>query len=316
LKYAYKMPLKITAKHPLWHPREWPAWLGLALIWCLGRLPFPLNQVVGRGLGRAIAPLLRARGRIAARNLELCFPELDALARAELLRQNLRNSGQLLSEFAFAWMASSASLRRVPVRFHNLSALESALAKGKGVLLVGAHFSHLELCGRLLCAHQAGQVAGMYREHKSAAFEWLIKRQRLKYAKAMFRRDELRGAIRWLKAGNILWYAPDQEYRRGDVVFAPFFGVPASTLTATHAMAKMTGASVIGFAHVRNKSGYEIRLSDALIDFPSADVAMDTARVNALIEHAILAAPAQYLWLHQRFKVRPEGAVAVYSARS
>ncbi len=306
------MPLRITEKHALWHPREWPAWCGLALIWCLGRLPFAANQAVGRALGWLIAPLLRARGRIAARNLALCFPELDAQARAELLRRNLRNSGLLLSEFAFAWMTSAASAQRVPVKFHNLAALEAALAKGKGVLLVGAHFSHLELCGRLLCMHQPGLVGGMYREHKSASFEAVIKHQRLQYAKAMFRRDELRGAIRWLKAGNILWYAPDQEYRRGDVVFAPFFGVPASTITATHTLAKMTGAAVIGFAHKRVESGYEITLSDALDDFPSQDPVSDTARVNLLIENAIRAAPEQYLWLHQRFKVRPIGAADVY----
>ena len=306
------MPLRITAKHALWHPREWPAWLGLALIWCLGRLPFAANQAVGRALGWLIAPLLRARGRIAARNLELCFPELDAQARAELLRKNLRNSGLLLSEFAFSWIASVASAQRVPVKFHNLEALYSALAKGKGVLLVGAHFSHLELCGRLLSMQQVGPMGGMYREHKSAAFEAVIKHQRLKYAKAMFRRDELRGAIRWLKAGKILWYAPDQEFRRGDVVFAPFFGVPASTLTATHTLAKMTGAAVIGFAHKRVENGYEITLSDALENFPSNDPVADTARVNLLIEQAIRAAPEQYLWLHQRFKVRPDGAADVY----
>ena len=200
----------------------------------------------------------------------------------------------------------------MPVKFHNLEALDSALAKGKGVLLVGAHFSHLELCGRLLSMQQVGPMGGMYREHKSAAFEAVIKHQRLKYAKAMFRRDELRGAIRWLKAGKILWYAPDQEFRRGDVVFAPFFGVPASTLTATHTLAKMTGAAVIGFAHKRVENGYEITLSDALENFPSNDPVTDTARVNLLIEQAIRAAPEQYLWLHQRFKVRPDGAADVY----
>jgi Kdo2-lipid IVA lauroyltransferase/acyltransferase len=309
------MPLRVTATHALWHPREWPAWLGLALIFCLGRLPYRVNAGFGRALGVLIAPLLRARGKIAARNLEVCFPELDASQRSQLLQQNLRNSGSLLSEFAFAWMASKAAVLAVPVRFHNLQALQNAITAGKGVLLVGAHFSHLELCGRLLCVHQPAPVGGMYREHESAAFEWAIKRQRLKYAQAMFRRDELRGAIRWLKAGHILWYAPDQEYRRGDVVFAPFFGVPASTLTATHQLAKMTGAAVIGFAHRRTEQGFEITLSDALSDFPSADAVADTTRVNQRIESAIRAAPEQYLWLHQRFKVRPEGMAAIYQKR-
>jgi Kdo2-lipid IVA lauroyltransferase/acyltransferase len=307
------MPLRVTAQHALWHPREWPAWLGLALVFCLGRLPIRWNQRAGALLGRLIAPLLRARAKVAKRNIELCFPALNSAEQAALLQRNLRNSGYLLSEFAFAWMATAASAHAVQVKFHNLAALDTALRAGKGVLLVGAHFSHLELCGRLLCIHQAASVGGMYREHESAAFEWTVKRQRLKYAKAMFRRDELRAAIRWLKAGNILWYAPDQEYRRGDVVFAPFFDIAASTLTATHQLAKMTGAAVIGFAHRRNVDGsYDITLSDALSPFPSTDAVVDTTRVNGLIESAIRSAPEQYLWLHQRFKVRPDGARSVY----
>ena len=307
------MPLRVTASHGLWHPREWPAWLGLALVWLLGRLPYRLNRFCGSLLGWLLAPLLRSRGRVAAKNLAVCFPELSEVQRQVLLKANLRNTGRLLSEFAFAWMASPKSAAKVPVRFENLPALADAVAKGKGVLLVGAHFSHLELCGRLLCMHQPTAVGGMYREHASAAFEWAVKRARLRYAQAMFRRDELRGAIRWLKAGNILWYAPDQEYRRGDTVFAPFFGVAASTLTATHQLAKMTGAAVVGFAHRRLPDGsFVIRLSDALSDFPSADAQSDTTRVNALIEQAIRAAPEQYLWLHQRFKVRPPGADRIY----
>lgn len=307
------MPLRVTATHALWHPREWPAWLGLALVWLLGRLPYQLNRACGALLGRLLAPLLRSRGRVAARNLAVCFPELSDGERQSLLQANLRNTGLLLSEFAFAWMASIKSAAKVPVRFENLAALEHAVARGKGVLLVGAHFSHLELCGRLLCMHQATPVGGMYREHASAAFEWAVKRSRLRYAQAMFRRDELRGAIRWLKSGNILWYAPDQEYRRGDTVFAPFFGVPASTLTATHQLAKMTGAAVVGFAHRRLPDGsFVIHLSDPLAEFPSHDALADTTRVNALIEQAIRAAPEQYLWLHQRFKVRPPGVASVY----
>jgi Kdo2-lipid IVA lauroyltransferase/acyltransferase len=313
------MPLRATAERPLWHPFEWPSWIGLAILWCLGKLPFRLNQWVGRSLGFLLAPLLRARGKVARRNLEVCFPDLSPAEREDLLTRNLRNSGLLVSEFAFAWMASDRSLATVPARFNNLAGLQSAIAKGKGVLLVGAHFSHLELAGRLMCANVATPVGGMYREHETAAFEHVIKQRRLRYAKAMFRRDELRAAIRWLKAGNILWYAPDQEYRRGDTVFAPFFDIPASTLTATHQLAKMTGAAVVGFAHRRvrddqltRKTGYEISFSEPLADFPSTDPVLDTTRVNDLIVAAITAAPEQYLWMHQRFKVRPEGSEKIY----
>jgi Kdo2-lipid IVA lauroyltransferase/acyltransferase len=314
------MPLRATAERPLWHPFEWPSWLGLAILWCLGKLPFRLNQWAGRSLGFMIAPLLRTRGKVARRNLEVCFPNLSHTEREDLLTRNLRNSGLLISEFAFAWMASDQSLAKVPVRFNNLAGLQAAIAKGKGVLLVGAHFSHLELAGRLMCANVATPVGGMYREHETAAFEQVIKQRRLRYAKAMFRRDELRAAIRWLKAGNILWYAPDQEYRRGDTVFAPFFDIPASTLTATHQLAKMTGAAVVGFAHRRlnnddqfaGKIGYEISFSEPLTDFPSTDAVADTTRVNDLIVAGIRAAPEQYLWMHQRFKVRPEGSEKIY----
>jgi Kdo2-lipid IVA lauroyltransferase/acyltransferase len=310
------MPLRVTAERSLWHPFEWPSWVGLALLWCLGNVAFSINQWLGRCLGKLLSPLLRARGKIARRNLEVCFPALSESERNDLLKRNLRNSGLLVSEFAYAWMASTDAAGKIPVRFVNLVGLQAAIAKGKGVLLVGAHFSHLELAGRLMCMKIDTPVGGMYREHETAAFEYVIKKQRLKYAKAMFRRDELRGAIRWLKGGNILWYAPDQEYRRGDTVFAPFFGVPASTLTATHQLAKMTGAAVVGFAHRRmlidGKIGYEISFSEALENFPSEDVIADTTRVNDLIVAAIKAAPEQYLWMHQRFKVRPAGSVKIY----
>jgi Kdo2-lipid IVA lauroyltransferase/acyltransferase len=307
------MPLNLTAQRPLWHPAEWPSWCGIALVFLWGRLPYRLNAWLGRVMGWLLAPLLIARGRVAQINLRLCFPEKSAAERAALLRANLRNSGSLLSEFAFAWMASKASSARVPVRFDGLEVLQAAHARGKGILLVGAHFSHLELAGRLFAERVCpAPLAGMYREHKTAAMEFIVKRQRLKYAQAMFRRDELRAAVRWLKQGSILWYAPDQEYRRGDVVFAPFFGIPASTLTATHQLAKMTGAAVVGFAHRRTEAGFTISFHAPDSAIPSNDVIADTAAVNRLIEAAIRAAPEQYLWLHQRFKSQPEGAQSPY----
>ena len=146
----------------------------------------------------------------------------------------------------------------------------------------------------------------MYREHHDPAFEWAVKRARSRYAVAMFRRDELRGVLRHLKSTGVIWYAPDQEYRRGDRVFAPFFGIAASTITATHQLARLTGAAVIGFEHQRMPDGaYRLRLHPALEDFPSADPLAVATAVNALLEQIIRLAPEQYLWLHARFKTRP-----------
>lgn len=296
-----------TARRSLWHPACWPSWLGLACLWLIARLPLAWATEVAAAAGPLLQRLLRSRARIAARNLELCFPELDDAARAALLRENFRDLGRMLVEFAWGWLGSPARVARIAVEIEGLERLQRLRAEGRGILLVGAHFSHLELAARLLTQHWP--VAGMYREHHDPAFEWAIRKARLRYASAMFRRDELRATVKHLKAGGTLWYAPDQEYRRGERLFVPFFGIPASSVSATHQLARLSGAAVVGFMHQRVAPGrYRIRLLAPLEDFPSADVAHDTTRVNAVIETIIRAAPSQYLWAHARFKTRPPEA--------
>jgi KDO2-lipid IV(A) lauroyltransferase len=292
-------------------PRHWPAWLGLGCIALMAKLPRPLLMAGGRALGALTGRLMRARRRVAARNIALCFPQLSVAERTRLLGENMRDSGVMLAEFALAWMGSTRAIMRIPVTFEGLHHLADARAAGRGVLLVGAHFSHLELCARLVSQRIA--IAGMYREHADAAFEWAIKRARLRYADAMFAKDEVRQTVRYLKTGGTVWYAPDQDMRGKDAVFAPFFGEPASTITATHHLARLSGARVIAFFHRRREDGsYAIRLEAPLADFPGTDVTADTARVNAAIERMVREAPAQYLWLHKRFKTRPPGATAIY----
>lgn len=293
-------------------PWHWPAWLGLGLIWLIARLPWALALRLGASLGTPLRWLARSRRRVAERNLALCFPELSDAERAALLRENFADMGRMFAEFALSWMASDGSFRRIPYRVEGLAHLQAVQVEGRGVLLVGGHFSHLELCARLIA--QQLPLAGLYREHGSPVFEWAIKRRRLRYAQAMFGRKELRATVRHLKQGGALWYAPDQDMRGKDSAFAPFFGIPASTITATHHLARLSGAAVIGFAHRRlpGRAGYVITLSPPLADFPSDDEVADTARINAGIEAAARAAPAQYLWIHKRFKTRPAGSAPLY----
>lgn len=286
-------------------PRYWPAWLGLAFGWCAGRMPETLQHRVGAALGGLLWHLLPRRRRVVEANLALCFPELDPATRQRVARENLRQTGIGLFEFARAWWGRvSDGQPRYTVA--GLPHLEAAQARGRGVLLVSAHFVHLELCARLLTRH--GAVAGMYRPHGGAALEWAVKAGRLRYASAMFSRDELRPALKHLKAGGVLWFAPDQESRRGESVFVPFFGRPAWSLTSTHQLARLSGAAVLPFFHARREDGsYHLEVLPALEGFPSADPVADTARVMAVLEAMIRRVPEQYLWLHQRFKTQPEG---------
>ena len=285
-------------------PRHWPAWVGIGIAALLARLPWSLQRVLGRGIGRLLMVLFGSRRRAAARNLALCFPELDADAQAALLRRSFEELGIGLFEFARAWWGSVEPMRG-KVIVEGLEHLQAARAGGRGVIIISGHFVTLELAARLMCDH--APLAGMYRPHDGAVMEWAVLRGRLRYATAMFTREELRPALRHLKQGGLLWFAPDQDTRRGDSVFVPFFGRPAYSLTSTHQLARLSGAAVLGFAHVRHDDGsYTLRLTPAFEDFPSADATADTARVMAAIETMIRAAPTQYLWIHRRFKRQPD----------
>lgn len=286
-------------------PRHWPTWIGIAFGWCAARMPPGLQNALGRGLGGLLGLVLWRRRKVVEANLELCFPELDPALRQRLLRENLRQTGIGGFEFLRAWWG-----RVEPHSPHyTLAGLPHLLAaqdRGRGVLLVSAHFVHLELCARLLTQHV--EVAGLYRPHANAAMEWAVKAGRLRYASAMFGRDELRPVLKHLKAGGVLWFAPDQESRRGQSVFVPFFGQPAWSLTSTHQLARLSGAAVLPFFHARREDGsYHLEVLPALADFPSQDAHADTARVMAALESMIRRVPEQYLWLHQRFKTRPTG---------
>ena len=243
--------------------------------------------------------------------MALCLPALSADERIALVEANLRDAGIMLVEFALAWFGSDEAIANVPVQIEGLDRLAEAKANGRGVLLVGGHFSHLELCARLVSYRH--RIAAMYRVMDSPVFEQEVLAARLRYADAMFTKTQIRQSVRYLRDGGVLWYAPDQDMRGKDSVFVPFFGVPAATISATHHLARMSGALVMPFFHRRlPDGGYVIRIGEPLHDFPSDDVVTDTTRINTEIEAMVRAAPDQYFWLHKRFKTRPAGSDPVY----
>ncbi|MET0010573.1 MAG: lipid A biosynthesis acyltransferase, partial [Candidatus Thiodiazotropha sp. 6PLUC4] len=177
-------------------------------------------------------------------------------------------------------------------------------ARGKGIILLSAHFTDLEVTGRLLSLFQPFAV--MYRPHENPVIEWAFNRNRRERFEAAIPRNEIRQVIRTLKKNLPVWYAPDQSFKGQNSTLAPFFGEPAGTNTATSRLAKISGAQTILFSGYRKAdgSGYKLVIHSPLEDFPSEDIQYDATRINGLIEKAVAYAPEQYLWIHRRFKKR------------
>ncbi|HHW4680457.1 MAG TPA: LpxL/LpxP family Kdo(2)-lipid IV(A) lauroyl/palmitoleoyl acyltransferase, partial [Xylella taiwanensis] len=291
-------PSVVTPRPSLLKPAHWPMYLALCGMVLAARLPWGLQRLLGRTIGPVARHLLRTRRHAAEVNLRLCFPKHDEAWRQHLLRKNFDALGVGLFEFARAWWGT-IDVIRAGIRLEGLEHLRQLQSEGRGVLLVSGHFMTLEICGRLLCDYVP--LAGMYRRHRHPVLEWAVKRGRLRYATHMFANEELRATIKHLKRGGFLWYAPDQDMRGKDTVFAPFFGMPAATITATHQLARLTGCAVVPYFHRRQGSDYVLKIAPPLTDFPSKDVTADTTRVNQVIEAMVHEAPDQYLWIHRRF---------------
>lgn len=286
-------------------PRHWGAWAAVVLLKLAARLPYPLALALGRTLGHALRAALPRRRHIARVNLALCFPELDAGARERLLREHFESLGVGLIELGLAYWAPDVRLARL-VTVRGLEHVDRALERGRGVLLLGAHFTTLEIGLRLLTLHRPCTI--MYRPHNHPVFARVVERGRSRHRSRLFPRDDVRTLYASLRRNEVVWYAPDQNYRRHSV-FAPFFGRPAATITTTARFARKSGAAVVPFVQHRlaGARGYELVIGPPLEDFPSGDEVADAARVNAVIEQAVRRTPAQYLWVHRRFKTQPDG---------
>lgn len=294
------------------HPRYWPAWSSLIGLRLLALLPYGLLLGIGRLVGRVLYRASPDRREIARINLRLCFPHMGAAEQEALLRANFESLGIAVCETAMAFFWSDRRLAPLS-HVEGLEHLEQAVARGKGVILLTCHMTHLEVSGHLLALHE--KISLMYREHKNPLMDQAIRESRAARAHDTVERNDVRAMIRELRRGHAVWYAPDQNYGgTTQVVFVPFFGVPALTVTTTARLAQMTGAAVVPFFPIRlgDGSGYRIRLLPALADFPGADEAEDALRINQLVEQVVMEAPAQYLWVHRRFKSGPDGRTDHY----
>ncbi len=288
-------------------PKHLPTWIAIVFLWCVSYLPLRLQRWLGVSIGWVSYYLMKKRRHITSVNIQLCFPELSPYEQNALIKSTFLSNGIGIFESVTGWFRDPEALRSL-TQVHGYEHIEAAKSKGAGVILLGGHYSTLDLGGALVSLFIDADV--MQRDHNNPLFNAVMTRSRLKhYEKALDRKD-VRGMLRCLKENRIVWYATDQDYGRKNSLFVPFFGVPAATISTTARIAKSSGAAVVPFSHFRREGqlGYDIYFHPPLTQFPTDDLLADTTRLNRLLEREIRKHPDQYLWMHRRFKttVEPE----------
>ncbi|MEY3296021.1 MAG: hypothetical protein RLZZ451_2069 [Pseudomonadota bacterium] len=285
----------------------------LALVWLLSALPMALQARIGRGVGRLMHALARERRRVAATNLALCLPELDAAARDALVREHFALAGRSLLERGLLWHASAERLKRL---VHVEGDVGFAERHPGPVMWLVPHFLALEVAGAATQLFQRRVVVDVYTPQSVAVFDAALLKGRGRFGRAEFlrREDGARAIVRAIRGGRVFFNAPDMDFGLRDAAFVPFFGQPAATLLAPSRLARSLGMAVqpIVAEILPGGQGYRVIFGEPWTDWPTDDPQADAARMNAFIEGQIRQRPAQYLWLHKRFKARPPGAPPVY----
>ncbi|MDX8380111.1 MAG: lipid A biosynthesis acyltransferase [Gallionella sp.] len=284
---------------------------GVFILWLIHFLPFRFVVAIGNGIGALLYLLANERRRVGEINLRLCFPEMGEKARASLLKSHFKLFARGLFERSILWWGSAARINSL-IRIEGIANFEAI--KGAPAILLTPHFVGMDAGGQWVAQHI--DTVCMYANQKNVYLTELLlkKRSRFGHQQLYSRQQGLRPIIKGMRAGMPFIYPPDQDQGVKDGVFVPFFGVPAATMTSVSRIAQMTGAKVVpSITRVLPRGeGYELTFYPAWENYPSGDRVADARRMNEFIEQRIMEMPAQYFWLHKRFKNRPEGEEKFY----
>lgn len=285
----------------------------VGLLRLLQWLPFRWQVALGRALGALLFRFAPARRRIALRNLELCFPELAPAERRRLAREHFALLGRSLVERGVLWYGSAERLRRL---IHVEGDLDAAARQRGPWMWLVPHFVGLEVVAVAVLLLQSRAAVSIYQRQKSPYLDRVVKAGRLRFgrAEAFPRQAGIRPVLKHVREGAVFFNLPDQDFGAKDAIFAPFFGVPARTLQAPSRLARSLGMTVqpVIVHMLPGGQGWRVEAQPPLADWPTDDAAADTARLNGIIEEQVRRDPAQYLWVHKRFKSRPPGEPPLY----
>jgi KDO2-lipid IV(A) lauroyltransferase len=288
-------------------------YLVLGLLWLLSLLPLSMLALMGRALGGLAWLFARGRRKVALRNLELCLPDLGAAQRRAIAREHFALVGRGLVEHGLTWHASPQRLKRL---IHVEGDVTLAERSERPVMWLVPHFIALEVAAVAVQLFQTRRVVSVYQPQSNPVFDRATYRGRMRFDRGILhsRFESARLLMRAVRDGHAFLNLPDMDFGERDAAFVPFFGVPAATLLAPSRLARALDMVVqpVVAEVLPGGAGYRVRFLEPWKEFPTDDAVADTAFMNRWIEHEVRAMPAQYLWVHKRFKTRPPGEAALY----
>lgn len=304
---------RISFQKRLLHPRFWLSWLGMGCWWLIVQaLPFRAQLSLGKWLGDLLLRLGGSRTHIARINIDHCFPDWSAEERYLLLRNTLRATAIGIFESGAAWFWPNWRINR-QFTLKGAEHMESIIAEGRGVLFMGIHFTPIEIGAA--CVNTIFSIDGFYRPHKNPVYEYVqaVGRIRRNAKSQVIPNGDVRGIVRALRQGRAVNYAPDQDYGRRRSVFVPFFGIDAATVKAPALLAQTGKAEIVPWVTRRLPNGrHEVEIYPPITGMLGEDDLANAKVINNFVEARVRENPAQYLWVHRRFKTRPEGERPFY----
>ncbi len=292
---------------------RFPSLLAVVALWLLHFLPLPILAPLGRGLGLILFYAVGRRRKIATVNLSWCFPEFSKSQITQLTKAHFQALGRSFLERSIFWWASKERNARL-IKLVGKEKIHDLRKAGRPVILLVPHFLGLDAAGIAIALNF--DVVSMYAAQRNEVFDRLLYKGRQRFGNQLLlsRQDGSRATVKAMKSGRPFFYLPDLNFRRRDSIFVPFFGIQTATITGLSRLSKAAGAAVVPCVArmLPGGQGYRIEICDAWTDFPTNDVAADTARMNAWIEATIRTMPEQYYWVHRRFKTRPVGEPGPY----
>lgn len=268
---------------------------------------------IGYGLGYIASLIPSDRANVVRTNLRLCFPDLDQTSLDQLYQSHWRLLGRSLVEKGIIWHGSCEQLKRmVDVQS------EIDLCDRKPRILVNMHFTGIEggiILSALAKENNWPRTTGFFQRMKDPHFNQKIIEWRNRFGgNALDREKNTIKLLREIKQGSLIFLASDIDLGTKDSCFAPFFGIPTNTVTTVSRLAQLSGAEVCLMTTTlkSDESGYLCAISKPLLGFPTNNPESDTARLNKLFEEQIRLRPAEYYWVHKRFKNRPHSEANPY----